>query len=91
MTLNDNSLLQYFIIPEKKKRQASTTHSKYKAIKNTYHSLVLLRLIMRLGTDLPQDILLLGIPPLLVMEKRKLENDVDLKINKLSLEPSVSK
>ena len=46
MMLNDNSLLQHFEIPEKK-RQASTTQSKYinsvQAIKNTYHSLVLLK------------------------------------------------
>ena len=46
---------------------------------------------IRLGTDLLQDILLLRIPPLLFLEKRKLENDVDYKINKLSSEPSFSR
>ena len=46
---------------------------------------------MRLGTDLQEDILLLRILPLLFPEKRKLENDVDHKINKLSPEPSVFK
>ena len=45
---------------------------------------------MRLGTDLQEDIRLLRIPPILFPEKRKLENDVDHKINKLSPEPSVS-
>ena len=46
---------------------------------------------MRLGTELQQDILLLRIPPLLLLEKKELENDVDHKINKLNLEMSVSK
>ena len=46
---------------------------------------------MRLGTDLPQDILLLRIPPLPFVEKRKLGNDVDRKIINSIPELSLSK
>ena len=94
MTLNDISLLQYFKIPEKTKsvyhpkqmHQQRLSDQKYLSQPCAAKTLK-----MQLRTNLQQDILLLTIPPLLFSEKRKLEHDVDHKINKLSPEASVSK
>ena len=82
----DNSLLQCL----KKKNRKKTT-SDYHDQKYLPQPCAAKTLKMRLGTDLQQDILLLRIPPLLFMDKGKLENDVYHKINKLSPKPSVLK
>ena len=94
MTLNDNSLLQYLKKPEKNDKRPPPKVNTSTIIKNQKYlpqTCAAETLKMRLGRDLQQDILLLRIPPLLFMEKGKLENDVDHKINKLCPEPGVSK
>lgn len=96
-TLNENSFLQYLkkkteIDYKRSPPKANTlTASKYKLSKIPTADLCCLNVKNAIRNRPTTGILLLRIPPLLFVEKGKLENDVDHKINKLSPEPCVSK